>query len=257
MQRNWIGRSEGAELVFETPAGEKITVFTTRPDTVFGATYMVLAPEHPLVEALTAVEQRTAVRAYQRQVAAKDIVARKVGDKTKTGVFIGSYARNPATGEAIPIWIADYVLMEYGTGAIMAVPAHDARDFEFAAQFELPVRQVVRRDEDSLPLESEDGVMINSGAVRRPPVRSRQARDRGLRSRPRAGAWPGYSIASTTGASPASATGDRRSRSSTASGAGPWQFRSRTSRSSSPHRGLPPGRHRREPAGAPPRNGIS
>jgi leucyl-tRNA synthetase len=112
MQRNWIGRSEGAELVFETPGGEKITVFTTRPDTVFGATYMVLAPEHPLVDALTAVEQRTAVRAYQRQVAGKDIVSRKVGDKTKTGVFIGSYARNPATGEAIPIWIADYVLME-------------------------------------------------------------------------------------------------------------------------------------------------
>jgi len=164
MQRNWIGRSEGAELVFETPAGEKITVFTTRPDTVFGATYMVLAPEHPLVDALTAVEQRTAVRAYQRQVAAKDIVARKVGDKTKTGVFVGSYARNPATGEAIPIWIADYVLMEYGTGAIMAVPAHDARDFEFAAQFGLPVRQVVRRDGATLPFESDDGVMINSGA---------------------------------------------------------------------------------------------
>jgi leucyl-tRNA synthetase len=163
MQRNWIGRSEGAELVFETPAGEKITVFTTRPDTVFGATYMVLAPEHPLVEALTAVEQRVAVREYQRQVAAKDIVARKVGDKTKTGVFIGSYARNPATGEAIPIWIADYVLMEYGTGAIMAVPAHDARDFEFAAQFGLPVQQVVGVQGDTLPLESDEGVLINSG----------------------------------------------------------------------------------------------
>ena len=163
MQRNWIGRSEGAELVFETPAGQKITVFTTRPDTVFGATYLVLAPEHPLVDALTAVEQQPAVRAYQREVAAKDIVSRKVGDKTKTGVFLGSYARNPATGEAIPIWIADYVLMEYGTGAIMAVPAHDGRDFEFATQFRLPIVQVVRRDGEALPFESLDGVLTASG----------------------------------------------------------------------------------------------
>ena len=192
MQRNWIGRSEGAELVFETPAGEKITVFTTRPDTVFGATYMVLAPEHPLVDALTAVEQRAAVRAYQRQVAAKDIVARKVGDRTKTGVFIGSYARNPATGEAIPIWIADYVLMEYGTGAIMAVPAHDARDFEFAAQFGLPVRQVVGPAGEALPLESEDGVLINSGEFDGVPCQEAKARivaslaSRGLGNGPRA-----------------------------------------------------------------------
>ena len=164
MQRNWIGRSEGAELVFDVPSGERITVFTTRPDTVFGATYMVLAPEHPLVDALTAAEQRAAVREYQRQVSAKDIVSRKVGDKTKTGVFLGSYARNPATDEAIPIWIADYVLMEYGTGAIMAVPAHDARDFEFATQFSLPVRQVVRHGSEALPIEAEDGTLMNSGA---------------------------------------------------------------------------------------------
>src|SRR6266487_3544306 len=143
LQRNWIGRSEGAELIFETPSGKKITVFTTRPDTAFGATYLVLAPEHPFVDELTALEQRSAVKAYQREVQSKDIVSRRVGDKTKTGVFIGSYARNPATGEAIPIWIADYVLMEYGTGAIMAVPAHDKRDFEFATQFKLPIRQVV------------------------------------------------------------------------------------------------------------------
>ena len=166
MQRNWIGRSEGAELVFETPGGERITVFTTRPDTVFGATYLVLAPEHPLVDPLTADEQRADVRAYQRQVAAKDIVSRKVGDKTKTGVFLGSYARNPATGETIPVWIADYVLMEYGTGAIMAVPAHDARDFDFATQFKLPIRRVVRPEkegaEDALPFESHDGVLVNS-----------------------------------------------------------------------------------------------
>jgi leucyl-tRNA synthetase len=164
MQRNWIGRSEGAELVFETPSGEKITVFTTRPDTVFGATYMVLAPEHPLVDALTAVEQRPAVRAYQRQVASRDVVSRKVGDRTKTGVFLGSYARNPATGEAIPLWIADYVLMEYGTGAIMAVPAHDVRDYEFAVQSQLPVRQVVQREGAVLPFEAEDGTLMNSGS---------------------------------------------------------------------------------------------
>jgi leucyl-tRNA synthetase len=163
LQRNWIGRSEGAELVFETPGGQKIAVFTTRPDTVFGATYLVLAPEHPLVEALTADEQRRAVNAYRREVQAKDIVSRKVGDRAKTGVFLGSYARNPATGEAIPIWIADYVLMEYGTGAIMAVPAHDKRDFEFATAFQLPIRAVVRGEGSGpLPIVTEDGVLVNS-----------------------------------------------------------------------------------------------
>jgi len=164
LQRNWIGRSEGAELVFETPGGQKISVFTTRPDTVFGATYLVLAPEHPLVEALTADEQRRAVNAYRREVQATDIVSRKVGDRAKTGVFLGSYARNPATGESIPIWIADYVLMEYGTGAIMAVPAHDRRDFEFATAFKLPIRTVVRAEAAGpLPIVTEDGVLVNSG----------------------------------------------------------------------------------------------
>ena len=166
LQRNWIGRSEGAELVFTTPAGQTITVFTTRPDTVFGATYLVLAPEHPLVEALTAGEQRAAVRAYQREVQSRDVVARRVGEKVKTGVFLGSYARNPATGEAIPIWIADYVLMEYGTGAIMAVPAHDERDHAFATQFGLSIRQVVKvagGQGDALPSVTEDGVLMNSG----------------------------------------------------------------------------------------------
>jgi len=162
LQKNWIGRSEGAELLFETPSGKKVTVFTTRPDTVFGATYLVLAPEHPLVDDLTAVEKRSAVKAYQREVQSKDIVSRRVGDKTKSGVFIGSYARNPATGEAIPIWIADYVLMEYGTGAIMAVPAHDKRDFEFATQFELPILQVVAVEEGATLPSVSDGVLMNS-----------------------------------------------------------------------------------------------
>ena len=171
LQRNWIGKSEGAELVFRTPAGQAITVFTTRPDTVFGATYLVLAPEHPLVEALTAAEQRADVRAYQRAVQSKDVVSRRIGDRTKTGVFLGSYARNPATGEGVPIWIADYVLMEYGTGAIMAVPAHDDRDFEFATQFKLPIRQVVRVDGDTLPAVSEDGVLMNSGTFDGRPCR--------------------------------------------------------------------------------------
>ena len=175
LQRNWIGRSEGAELVFETPAGAKLSVFTTRPDTVFGATYIVLAPEHPLVDSLTADERRHEVDAYRREVLARDLVSRKVGEKTKSGVFLGSYARNPATGEAIPIWIADYVVMEYGTGAIMAVPAHDKRDFEFAAAFNLPVRRVVQADEP-LPSVTEDGAMMNSGQFDGLPCRAAQRR---------------------------------------------------------------------------------
>ncbi|HXQ29862.1 MAG TPA: leucine--tRNA ligase [Gemmatimonadales bacterium] len=166
MQRNWIGKSEGAELIFETPVGRPITVFTTRPDTVFGATYLVLAPEHPLVDALTTPDRLDAIRAYQREVAAKDVVTRKVAasEKRKSGVFLGTYARNPATGAAIPIWAADYVLMEYGTGAIMGVPAHDARDFDFATQFALPIVRVVGRAEEPLPFEAVDGTLVNSGA---------------------------------------------------------------------------------------------
>ncbi len=172
MQRNWIGKSEGAELLFVTPPGDQIAVYTTRPDTVFGATYLVLAPEHPLVDKLTAAEQRAAVTAYLRDVQAKDIVSRKVGDRTKTGVFLGSYARNPATGEAIPIWTADYVLMEYGTGAIMAVPAHDDRDYEFAQQFGLPIQRVVKKDgDDALPLVTHDGILTASGQFDGLPVR--------------------------------------------------------------------------------------
>src|SRR5688572_25326671 len=171
MQRNWIGRSEGAELVFDTPGGDRIAVYTTRPDTVFGATYLVLAPEHPLVDKLTAAEQRSAVSGYLREVQGKDIVARKIGDRQKTGVFLGSYARNPATGESIPVWTADYVLMEYGTGAIMAVPAHDTRDFEFAEQFKLPIKRVVEKEgDDALPLVTHDGVLVNSGQFNGRPV---------------------------------------------------------------------------------------
>jgi len=169
-QRNWIGRSEGAELVFDLPAGGGIKVFTTRPDTIFGASFMVLAPEHPLVRQLTTAEQRLDVEAYVRSAQARDIVSRKVGDRDKTGVFTGAYARNPATGESIPVWIADYVLMEYGTGAIMAVPGHDERDFEFARKFRLPIVRVIAREGDAAgtPLESAyvdtaGGRLVNSG----------------------------------------------------------------------------------------------
>jgi leucyl-tRNA synthetase len=152
MQRNWIGRSEGALVEFALDAdaaaragagAPAIRVFTTRPDTLFGATYMVLAPEHPLVEALTTPAQRDAVAAYRAAAAAKSEVDRQAEAKTKTGVFSGSHAINPVTGERIPVWIADYVLMGYGTGAIMAVPAHDQRDFEFATTFSLPIRAVL------------------------------------------------------------------------------------------------------------------
>ncbi len=144
MQRNWIGRSEGALVDFTLEnSDETIRVFTTRPDTLFGATYMVLAPEHELVDAITTPAQRQAVQDYQRAAANRSDVDRQADTKQKTGVFTGAHAINPVNGERIPIWIADYVLMGYGTGAIMAVPAHDERDFAFACQFKLPIKPVV------------------------------------------------------------------------------------------------------------------
>jgi leucyl-tRNA synthetase len=143
MQRNWIGRSEGAMVRFASPAGD-IEVFTTRPDTLFGATFMVLSPEHPLVDALTTDGRRVEVEAYRRAAAATDDADRQQESRPKTGVFTGSNALNPVTGEEIPVWIADYVLMGYGTGAIMAVPAGDQRDFEFARRFGLPIRPIQR-----------------------------------------------------------------------------------------------------------------
>ena len=152
-QRNWIGRSDGAEIDFQVDHDRSIRVFTTRPDTLFGATFMVLAPEHPLVGEITTPGQREVVDAYRAAAAAKDLVSRKVGDRDKTGVFTGAFARNPATGRRIPVWVADYVLMEYGTGAIMAVPAHDERDEEFARKFELPIVTVI----------NDQGVLVDSG----------------------------------------------------------------------------------------------
>jgi leucyl-tRNA synthetase len=151
MQRNWIGRSEGARVDFLVEGSDdSIPVFTTRPDTLFGATYMVLAPEHPLVDLLTTDEQRSAVDTYRGQAQRRSDVDRMADTKTKTGVFTGAYALSPVNEARLPIWIADYVLMGYGTGAIMAVPAHDQRDFEFAKAFDLPIIAVVMPPEDWL-----------------------------------------------------------------------------------------------------------
>jgi leucyl-tRNA synthetase len=169
-QRNWIGRSEGAELTFAVAnSTEQVRVFTTRADTIYGATYIVLAPEHPLVGAIATDAQRDAVVAYQTAAQKQDIISRK-SVLDKTGVFTGAYGTNPATGAAMPIWIADYVLMEYGTGAIMAVPGHDERDFEFARVFSLPIVRVVAAADaeadtplgDAAYTENTDGRLVNS-----------------------------------------------------------------------------------------------
>ena len=178
MQRNWIGRSEGARLTFAVEGGEPLEVFTTRPDTVWGATFMVLAPEHPLVEKITTEDRRQAVEAYATAARNQSEIERMSTDaaKPKTGVFTGAYAVNPITDERIPIWIADYVLMGYGTGAIMAVPAHDERDFAFARAFDLPIRVVIQPEGEELdPATMTEayhgsGVMVNSGEFDGTPV---------------------------------------------------------------------------------------
>ena len=165
MQKNWIGRSIGAEVEFAL-AGAKgsIRVFTTRPDTLFGATYLVLAPEHPLVDVVTTEEQKAAVAAYREATAKKSDLQRQDLEKEKTGVFTGGYAINPVNGERLPIWIADYVLMSYGTGAIMAVPAHDERDWAFARRYRLPIREVIAGGnvEEAAFTETERGTVVNS-----------------------------------------------------------------------------------------------
>lgn len=163
MQRNWIGRSEGAEVTFQIDGqDESFTVFTTRPDTLFGATYAVLAPEHSLVEKITTAEQKSAVDAYLEQVKTKSDLERTDLAKDKTGVFTGAYAINPVNNEKMPIWIADYVLVSYGTGAIMAVPGHDERDYEFAQKFELPIREVVAGGDVTKEAYTGDGEHVNS-----------------------------------------------------------------------------------------------
>jgi leucyl-tRNA synthetase len=165
MQREWIGRSEGAEVRFALlgAPGREIEVFTTRPDTLFGATYMVLAPEHPLVGEITTPAQRAAVAAYVEQAARRSERARIAEAEDKTGVATGAFALNPVNGEHIPVWIADYVLASYGTGAIMAVPGHDERDWAFARKFGLPIREVVRGGDVARAAFTGDGVAVNSG----------------------------------------------------------------------------------------------
>src|ERR1700730_7472247 len=173
MQRNWIGRSEGAELRFYTEIEgkrEEIPVFTTRPDTIYGATFFVLAPEHPWVEKITTPEHAVEVRAYVEQARRMTEIERMSAEKEKTGVFTGGYVTNPISGDKVPVWIADYVLMSYGAGAIMGVPAHDQRDFEFARKFGIPIREVIRPEGEapSDPAtwsEAKEalGVMVNSG----------------------------------------------------------------------------------------------
>ncbi|OFZ23300.1 MAG: leucine--tRNA ligase [Bdellovibrionales bacterium GWB1_55_8] len=165
LQRNWIGKSEGLQCRFPLAEGAgEIEIFTTRPDTIFGATFMVLAPEHPLVNEITTEKQRETVKAYQEAAARKSEIARQEESKEKTGVFTGAFALNPLTTEKIPVWIADYVMMSYGTGAIMAVPAHDERDAQFAQTYQLPVIQVIEGGNGE-EFFSGDGVSINSGFI--------------------------------------------------------------------------------------------
>ncbi|MEM6255878.1 MAG: leucine--tRNA ligase [Cyanobacteria bacterium P01_D01_bin.156] len=171
MQANWIGKSTGAHVVFSTEASDEIKVYTTRPDTLWGASFMVLSPEHPLVEKLTTADQADAIKAYQDMAAGMSEMDRTAENREKTGVWTGSYAINPVNDQQIPIWIADYVLMDYGTGAIMAVPAHDQRDFEFARKFDLPIHVVVQPEGETLDGTTMDvaypgdGVMVNSGPL--------------------------------------------------------------------------------------------
>jgi leucyl-tRNA synthetase len=171
MQTNWIGRSEGAEVVFKTEQGDDIVVFTTRPDTLWGVTFMVLAPEHPLVEKVTTSDRRAAVQAYVERASHMTELDRQAEAREKTGEFTGAYAVNPVNGERVPIWVADYVLMGYGTGAIMAVPYGDERDFEFAKAMGLPVKPVLRPDGATVPDDELEGpwtgtgTMINSGPL--------------------------------------------------------------------------------------------
>lgn len=175
MQANWIGKSTGALVTFTVAegnaAGADIIVYTTRPDTLWGASFMVLSPEHPLVENLTTTGQAEAIAAYQAQAASLSEIDRTAENREKTGVWTGSYALNPVNGEPIPIWIADYVLMDYGTGAIMAVPAHDQRDFEFAKKFDLPIKVVVQPEDTELSADAmtaaypDAGIMVHSGPL--------------------------------------------------------------------------------------------
>jgi leucyl-tRNA synthetase len=168
MQRNWIGRSEGAQLKFSVSENDSsfLEVYTTRPDTLYGATYLVVAPEHPMLDQLTTAENKDVVQKYVKDAANKSDLERTELQKTKSGVFLGTYATHPLTGEKnVPIWVADYVLGSYGTGSIMAVPAHDQRDFEFAKTFDLPIVPVVQPSKEhdfDKEAYSGTGKMMNS-----------------------------------------------------------------------------------------------
>ena len=258
LQRNWIGRSTGAEVDFfigdeprrrrasrrrgiqgmasrsresgfpRKPGDDVLRIYTTRPDTLFGATYMVIAPEHPFVERLTTPEQAAAVQAYCEQAARKSDLDRTDLAKEKTGVFTGSYAINPVNGEPIPIWVADYVLVSYGTGAIMAVPAHDTRDFEFAKQFDLPIVPVVDPGECGTA-STRDDVLAGKAAfvddgdgdqlrhVQRPADAGVQAEDHRRSGRAQGSAARRSTTSSATGSSAGSISGASRSRSCTSS----------------------------------------
>ncbi|GAB4543678.1 MAG: leucine--tRNA ligase [Anaerolineales bacterium] len=181
LQTNWIDRSEGASVIFKTEQGDDVEVFTTRPDTLWGATFMVFSPEHPLVNKITTEEYKAAVEDYKAQAARQSDIQRGALDKEKTGVFTGAYAINPVNQNRIPIWIADYVLMSYGTGAIMAVPAHDERDFAFAKKYDLPIVEVIRAegktDEGELQAAyAGAGVMVNSAQFNGTPVNTEKGR---------------------------------------------------------------------------------
>jgi len=166
LQRNWIGRSEGLQMNFPIIGNEAVVeFFTTRPDTIFGVTFMVLAPEHPLVEIVTTPEHKTSVEEYRKQASQKSEILRQDVTKEKTGVFTGGYAENRLTGKKVPIWIADYVMMGYGTGAIMAVPGHDERDYDFAKKFNLPIIKVIEGGPEAGFLYSGEGISINSGFI--------------------------------------------------------------------------------------------
>ncbi len=166
MQKNWIGKSEGARVKFHlTPTGEVLEVFTTRPDTLWGATYMVIAPEHPYVDLITTDECRTGVEIYKQSVKNKSDLERQQIEKEKTGVFTGAYAINPVNNKETPIWISDYVLMGYGTGAIMAVPGHDQRDWDFAKKYHIPIVEVVKGGDVSKEAYTEDGIAVNSDFI--------------------------------------------------------------------------------------------
>jgi leucyl-tRNA synthetase len=184
LQANWIGRSEGASVIFKTEkSNHDVEIFTTRPDTLWGATFMVFSPEHPLVDVVTTPDKKAEVEAYKAQAARQTDIEREATDKEKTGVFTGGYAINPVNNERIPIWIADYVLMTYGTGAIMAVPAHDERDYEFARKFELPIIPVIQPEGEKdaeKAIEEEayigPGQIINSGSINGTPVNEEKGR---------------------------------------------------------------------------------